>query len=281
MRTTINDTELFYDIVGNTSSRPPVVFMHGPGFDHTYFRPWIEPLATERQIVLVDLRGCGRSARSDGAVGPVVDTFVNDIEALRSHLGSDRLVLHGHSFSGFTALSYALKHGNHLAGLILDCTAPSFDYPSVMMNNLMARGSPEQIQQMVEVFKAEVATDEAFRRGWELVMPIYFHKYDPMMGARLTADMQFSVAALNEFAAQLPSMNLVARLPEISIPTLVLAGRHDWICPPAEGAERLHAGLPNSKLVIFEESGHFPFVEEQDAYLRTVEDWLQTVSTDA
>lgn len=278
MRAAINGTELFYDIVGRTSPRPPVVIMHGPGFDHTFLRPWLDPLAGERQVIFFDMRGCGRSSRSESTVVPIIDTLVDDIDALRSHLGSDQIVLHGHSFSGLTALSYALKHANHLMGLILDCTAPHFNYPDVMMSNLTARGSHEQIQAMVEVFKAQVASDEAFQRGWNLVMPIYFHRYDPMIGARVSAHMQFSVAVLNQFGAQLPSMNFITQLPDISVPTLVLAGRDDWICPPAESAERLHAGLPNSNLVVFEESGHFPFIEEQDTYLRTVEDWLQTLS---
>ena len=252
--------------------------MHGPGFDHTFFRPWLDPLASDRQLVFFDLRGCGRSSRSELTIEPIVETFVKDIDALRSHLKCDRIVLYGHSFSGFTALSYALKYAKHLAGLILNCTAPNFAYPAVMMSNLTARGSQEQIQQMVEVFQAQVTSDDAFRRGWELVMPLYFFRYDPMIGSRLIADTEFSVVVLNQFAAQLPSMDLVGKLREISIPTLVLSGRHDWICPPSEGGERLHAGLPNSKLVIFESSGHFPFVEEQDAYLRTIADWLETLA---
>ncbi len=56
-----------------------------------------------------------------------------------------------------------------------------------------------------------------------------------------------------------------------------MAGRHDWITPPAQGAERLHAGLPNAKLVIFEESGHFPFIEEHDKFVHAVRDWLNSL----
>jgi proline iminopeptidase len=56
-----------------------------------------------------------------------------------------------------------------------------------------------------------------------------------------------------------------------------MAGRHDWITPPAQAAERLHAGLPNSKLVIFEESGHFPFIEEYDKFVTTVRDWIRNL----
>jgi len=66
-------------------------------------------------------------------------------------------------------------------------------------------------------------------------------------------------------------------LHEITVPTLVMAGRHDWITPPAQGAERLHAGLPNSKLIIFEDSGHFPFIEEPDKFVTTVREWINSL----
>lgn len=67
---------------------------------------------------------------------------------------------------------------------------------------------------------------------------------------------------------------ILSRLGEIVTPTLVIAGRDDWITPPAQGAERIHAGLPNSELVVFEDSGHFPFIEEHDKFVDTVAGWI-------
>lgn len=105
-------------------------------------------------------------------------------------------------------------------------------------------------------------------------MPLYFKRYDPAVAAAMDERTHYSAGAFNHaFGVCLPSYNLVCRLPEIATPTLVLAGRDDWITPP-EQAERMHRALPNSELVVFEESGHFPFVEEQDAFLATVGDWL-------
>jgi proline iminopeptidase len=75
----------------------------------------------------------------------------------------------------------------------------------------------------------------------------------------------------------LPTFNVLSRLHAITVPTLVMAGRHDWITPPAQGAERLHAQVSNSKLVIFEESGHFPFIEEHDKFVTAVHDWISNL----
>ncbi|HEV7234660.1 MAG TPA: alpha/beta hydrolase, partial [Ktedonobacteraceae bacterium] len=72
----------------------------------------------------------------------------------------------------------------------------------------------------------------------------------------------------------LPTFNVLARLSEITVPTLVMVGKDDWITPPTQAAERLHAGLPNSQLVRFENSGHFPFIEENEKFVATVRDWI-------
>lgn len=71
--------------------------------------------------------------------------------------------------------------------------------------------------------------------------------------------------------------DVVARLPEIGVPTLIIVGRDDFICPPAQ-AERLHAGIPHSELLTFERSGHFPFLEEPAAFFDAVRGWLSRVT---
>ena len=59
--------------------------------------------------------------------------------------------------------------------------------------------------------------------------------------------------------------DVVSRLGEIDVPTLILSGRHDFFCPPSQ-AERLRRGIRGSEVVIFEQSGHYPFVEEAEAF---------------
>jgi pimeloyl-ACP methyl ester carboxylesterase len=67
----------------------------------------------------------------------------------------------------------------------------------------------------------------------------------------------------------IPAYDVRPRLAEITTPTLVLGGRHDWVTPYGE-SEIIAAGIPNSELVIFEESGHLPFVEEPDRFMQVV-----------
>jgi len=64
-----------------------------------------------------------------------------------------------------------------------------------------------------------------------------------------------------------------SRLGEIDVPTLILSGRHDFFCPPSQ-AERMRRGIRGSELVVFEQSGHYPFVEEAEAFRHAVRGWL-------
>ena len=73
----------------------------------------------------------------------------------------------------------------------------------------------------------------------------------------------------------LATWDLRPRLAEIDVPTLIVAGRYDGM---AAGQEReIHAGIPNSELVVFEESSHYPFAEEPDLFLATLDDFLARV----
>jgi proline iminopeptidase len=266
-----NGAELFYEVIGDGRE---LMLMHGGlGLDHSYFRPWLDPLADRCRLIYFDHSGNGRSLRPQGFDGVTHATWADEADALRAHLGHERLVLLGHSYGGFIALEYALRHPDRLAGLILLCTTPAFDYPEVIVANAQRRGTPEQVT-AVEALGKPAATDEDFRLLWNTIAPLYFRHYDPALGAAIDAQTRYSAGAFNHaFGVCLPTYNLVGRLPAIATPTLVLAGRDDWITPPAQ-AERIHAGLPNAELVIFEESGHFPFVEEQPAFLQVVGDWI-------
>jgi proline iminopeptidase len=74
----------------------------------------------------------------------------------------------------------------------------------------------------------------------------------------------------------LATYNLLPHLPEIRCPSLVLVGRHVIICPPSQ-AHLMQAGLPQAQLVLFEHSGHFPWIEEPERFSQIVKAWLEQV----
>lgn len=273
MLASINGTKLFYTTEG---SGFPLLVMHGGlGFDHTYFRPWLDGLGDRLQLVYYDHRGNGRSNRTASLEGVNHDTWVDDADALRAHLGHERMVLFGHSYGGFLGLEYALRHGNRLCGLVLCSTAPAWDYGHVIEANARTRGTPKQVDAALNRLARPVTDDASLRDLFGTIFPMYFRNYDPGAGAAIDESTQWSARAYNRgFVECLPTFNVVARLGEITTPTLVVAGRDDWITPVVEGAERIHARLPNSELVVFEDSGHLPFIEERERFLSVVGDWI-------
>ncbi|MFL5704684.1 MAG: alpha/beta fold hydrolase [Ktedonobacteraceae bacterium] len=273
MRAHINNHEVFY--TSNGHGRPMFLMHGGSGLDHTYFRPWLDTLSDQVQLIYYDQLGQGRSTRPQSYEDITMATWADEADALRAQLGHDRIILFGHSYGGFIAQEYALRHGEHLDGLILCNTAPALDYPDVIMANAQTRGTPEQVQAFVAGISAPVADDASWRQLWVTILPLYFNRYDPKVAAALDEATQYSAGAFNQGMGKiLPTFNTISRLSEITVPTLIIAGRHDWITPPAQGAERLHAGLPHSQLAIFEDSGHFPFIEEHDKFVTTVRDWI-------
>ncbi len=276
MQTQINGNEVYYTT--NGQGRPMLLMHGGSGLDHTYFRPWLDTLSDQVQLIYYDQLGQGRSTRPQSYEGISMGTWADEADALRASLGHERIFLLGHSFGGFIAQEYALRHGDHLEGLILCDTAPVLDYQDVIMANAQSRGTPEQVQAVIAGLSAPVADDASFQQLLTTILPLYFNTYDPEVGKQMDDAIQYSAQGFNQgMGVCLPTFNVLSRLGEITVPTLIMAGRHDWITPPAQGAERLHAGLPNAKLVIFEESGHFPFIEEHDKFVHAVRDWLNSL----
>ena len=264
------------------SGVPMIVLHGGMGWDHTYLRPWLSALGDRLELIFVDLRGNGRSpVPADwGEVSHA--TWVDDIEQLRTRLGHERILLFGHSYGGHLALEYALRCPEHLRGLILCATTPALDYPEVIVANAQTRGTPEQVETLTRTLSAPLPDDEAFRDTMETLLPLYFHDPHSDLAETIFDQVTSRAAAFNHAVFKcLPGYNVQDRLKEIATPTLVLGGRDDWITPPAQAAERLHAGLPNSELVIFSNSGHFPFAEEPTAFERAVRNWLDRVGSTA
>jgi proline iminopeptidase len=277
MKARVNQTELFYTSFGRGH---PLLVMHGGlGLDHTYFRPWLDPLGEGVELIYYDHRGNGRSHRPESFAGIDHETWAADADELRAYLGFERIILFGHSYGGFLAQEYALRYQEHLDGLILSCTAPTLDYPEVIRANAGHRGTPQQLEAVDRFLNGEALPDDAALEEFlTLILPFYFKRYEASVGANLGKQIHYSAAAYNHASSVcLPAYNVLPRLGEITVPTLVIAGRDDWITPPREGAERIHAALPHSELVIFEESGHFPFIEEPAKFLGIVAEWIDRI----
>jgi len=266
--THINGNDLFYLEAG---SGPPCLVMHGGlGVDHTYLHPWLDPLGDVLRLVYYDHRGNGRSGR------PPLETltfaqFCDDADALREHLGVEKVAVMGHSYGGFIALEYALRYPDRLSRLVLIDTAPAFKNADEVFANAERKGTNE----MMDVLRAPNPDEDAeLVRMMRVIAPLYFYRFDEALSDRLLAHTVVSASASVRGEELLAEYDVTSRLGEIRTPALILVGRDDFICPPSQAAI-MHEGIPGSELVVFEESGHFPWVEQPDAFFAAVRGWLR------
>jgi proline iminopeptidase len=282
MRARIRDTELYFDIDGaglvpdgDRMAERPVLFLHtgGPGGDHTVFKPGYTPLREVAQLVYFDPRGCGRSAPCDPAA-ITLDNHVDDLDALRAHLGLPRISLLGASYGGMVALGYALRHPDRLANLILQVTAPSFRFLGDAQRLVRERGTPEQVRVCERLWAGSFESLDQLKEYYRVMGPLYAVKHDPSTFDEGWGRAIRSFVALNRgFGDFLRTFDYVDRLHEIRCPTLILAGAHDWICPP-EHSRLMAERIPRSHLKVFPRSSHAVAGDEPEAFLRAVSGFL-------
>jgi proline iminopeptidase len=253
----------------------PLVLMHGgPGLDHTYLRPGFDPLGDAVELVYYDQHGNGRSARPADWTAVTHASWVQELEELRHDLGFEKFTLFGHSYGGFLAQEYALRFPDRLDGLILCSTAAALDYPDVAFARAQAHGTPGAFAALGRALSGQLRDDEAVRAFLIAALSIYYHQPPPGVHA-LYEQMHLSADAFNHaFSHCLPHFRTLESLPQIQVPTLILTGRHDWIAPPEQAAERMHKLMPTAEWFIFENSGHYPFLEEPESFRTRLREWL-------
>ncbi|MEJ2560758.1 MAG: alpha/beta hydrolase, partial [Anaerolineae bacterium] len=177
--TSVNGTGLFYVSAGEGL---PCLVMHGGlGVDHSYLHPWLDPLGDMLHLIYYDHRRNGRSGRAPKETMTHAQ-LAADADALRSHLGFDRVAILGHSYGGFIALEYGLRYPAQVSHLILMDTAPAFNYDAEIRENARRQGATEQ---MLAALGAAPATDDELRRKLQLIAPLYFQQFDAGLANRL------------------------------------------------------------------------------------------------
>jgi len=266
MRARIRGTEIYFDVEGmglvpegaRMVERPVAFVIHGgPGGDHTGFKPVLTPLAERMQLVYFDHRGQGRSAKGDPATY-TLDENVEDMEALRQHLGLGPIVSIGTSYGGMVAMAHAARYPRSVSHLVLVVTAAHAGFNARARQIVAERGTPEQKDVAVQLWAGALDTPEKLRRYYDVMGPLYSRSHDPVAAKAGRDRGILSPEALNRAFAPggfLQHYDLRPELASIVAPTLILAGRHDWICPP-EFSEEIHRLVPGSDLRIFEESSH-------------------------
>ena len=270
------DTQIYFDIegaglvsYGNQMREKPIAFLihGGPGADHTSYKPTFSALSDKMQLVYFDHRGQGRSARGNKSTY-TLDQNVEDMEALRRHLGLGKMIAIGSSYGGMVALTYAIRYPQNLSHLIVIATVPDYRFLQRAQETLNDRGTPEQMAIAQFLWNGNFETEQQLNDYFRIMQPLYSVTANPTQ--TFPSRTILSIDAINEaFGGFLRSYNVLDQLHKITAPTLVIGARHDWICAP-EFSEEIAKAIPNSDLRIFENSGHLIRVDEPEALLDAI-----------
>lgn len=244
---------------------PALVTVHGGlGLDHSYLRRGLAPLADRFTLLHVDLPGHGGSPPPADWAGEDLDGWADDLDAVRAARGLDRWHVLGHSYGGFIALAYALRHPARVDRLVLASAGPSFAHAPSVLGGLEGRGQPEAAQALLQAFSAPVGDDPAaFAADWARVLPLYFHRWAPRH-LEAFAGTGYCPAGFNRGNQLLATADFTPRLGEVGAPTLVVGGDDDFIMPAAGPGAALASGIPGARQVVVPGAGHFPMLEQPD-----------------
>jgi proline iminopeptidase len=243
------------------------------------FGDYLDALADEYRLILVDQRSNGRSDRTPEETW-TLRQMAADVSSLAWELGLEQYAVLGHSYGAFVVLQHALNFPGDAAQTIVSSGIPSARFLEQIARNLTAFEPVELREQVTRSWKREksVRTQEEVVQLLHNQWPFQFaDPHDPRIEdyERRTAGAIYSTDVLRRFASEeYGGIEVEDRLGDVTQPVLVLAGRHDRTCS-VEAAQAIAEGVRQGELVVFESSAHMTFVEENDAYIRTVRDFLR------
>jgi proline iminopeptidase len=275
----LNGVQIHYTVQGSG----PVTIAHsgGPGMDA---RGWSDFAKIDEfvTIVMMHPRGSGLSGPAEGDAYLLPD-YASDVEALRIHLGLEKPIVMGWSHGGMVAMQYAFSYPDSLSKLILVDTSAYFgEFLNDVEGAVQEFKNEPWFEKSFAALKAEWAgeyqTDEDMARLWAEEMKFYFKRFDERAATyhERTKDLPVRIGPLKTFNdKEAATMDLRPYLGRIVVPTLVIVGRHDFITNVAM-AEEMVKYIPNARLEIFEDSGHFALVEEPEKFYRVIKEFVES-----
>jgi pimeloyl-ACP methyl ester carboxylesterase len=266
-------TQLAYRIHGDGDD--PVVCIPGGPTDSIYLGD-LGGLSTHRQLIVLDLRGTGRSAIPEDTSSYRCDRLVDDVEALRDHLGLPRMDLLAHSAGANLATQYAARYPENVSKLALitpGTRAVGMAITGETRRELarLRRSEPW----FPEAFAALEAITEGTGSDWEAITPFFCGRWDAAAQKHHAASQPGNKEAVALFAADgaFDPETTRAALAACEAPVLLLYGEFDLNSPPQSAAE--FAGLfPDAALVVQSGAGHYPWLDDADRFVATTAAFL-------
>jgi pimeloyl-ACP methyl ester carboxylesterase len=270
-------TRLAYHFDGD--GEPLICLPGGPMLSSAYFGD-LGGLSAHRRLVRLDPRGTGASAVPIDPSTYRCDRQVDDVEALRVHLGRERLDLLTNSAGAALAVLYAARYPQRMGRLVLAAPSPL---------PVGIEISVEDRRKVVERRRDEPWFAEAFaalERIWSgqvtdaeiaAIAPFYYGRWNATsqaFNARQADERNATAAELYYSAGAIDPPTVRSALADLPAPVLVIAGEYDPGLPPERAGE--YAKLfAHGQLAVAPHAGHFPWLDDPDWFVRTVAGFLR------
>ncbi|MDQ4121798.1 MAG: alpha/beta hydrolase [Acidobacteriota bacterium] len=281
----INGKRIWYESEGN--GEPLILISGGPGFSHAYFHPFFSGLADSYRVIYFDAFGTGKSDRAITKQEYSLAAAVEDLEGFRTGLKLEKVNVLGHSYGGFVAQIYALKYPNSVKQLILANTLAGGKELQTLQdkfNDEIRNQLPEVWEKIQELRTRGLLSASKEHQEVYAMPPTFSYFYNPENVRRLprsetdlyNPDLWYAMGGDDaDFVVkgEIARFDVQNELKRLKMPILVLAGRFDRMVPPRITVNYKKLA-PQAEFVMFEKSGHFPFIEETDKTLSVLRIFL-------
>lgn len=273
----INNAEIFYKIMG---SGEPILIIHGgPGLDHSYLLPHMEQLRDEYQLIFYDQRASGKSSYDVDTLTISIDGFMDDIEGIRTSLGFEKIIVLGHSWGGLLAMYYGIRHPENVKAMILvNAMSPDSKFRKKQEALLASRMTEQDSIDQAQILGSEALKKHeagAYEDLFRLLFRREFFNKELADNLILTFPDDFYARSqiLQYLGRDLAEYNIYDDLEYFPFPTLIIYGDYNLLSN--EVAHKIDAHIPNSELVILKNCGHFPYIEQKDAFFTVIRSFLK------
>ena len=272
-RIPVGKASLYFREIGR--GQPVIVLHGGPDFDHGYLLPDLDRLADGFRLIYYDQRGRGRSADHVQPEDVTLTSDVDDIDKVRQFFHLESPALLGHSWGVVLALEYALRHPPRVSRMILMNPAPASASDFAVLRKAYTQKLGADMDRQREIMASAAYKDgdpEAVAARYRLHFkpalkrPEDYEKLMATMKAGFISQGKEGIVKaravedrLMRDTWQADGYDLLPKLRNLSIPTLVISGDHDFI--PGEIAVHIARAIPNARLVTLRNCGHFAYLE--------------------
>ncbi|MFD5698297.1 alpha/beta fold hydrolase [Streptomyces lasiicapitis] len=265
-------TQLAYRVIGDGA---PVVCVPGGPADSTYLDD-LGGLSAHRKLIVLDLRGTGRSAVPSDTSSYRCDRQVDDIEALREHLGLPRIDLLGHSGGANLVTQYVAQYPKRVGKLALigpGTRAVGIEITGATRLELARLRTNEPW--FPEAFGAFEAIAAGTGGDWDAIAPFFYGRWDAAARQHHAGSRPDNEEAARLFGAEGAFSPEVTReaLAACEVPVLLLGGEFDLNSPPRSTAEFAEL-FPDAALVIQPGAGHYPWLDDADRFVASTAAFL-------